>query len=217
MMTSEREDGSYFLDKNHLICLGLESKESEIDDLLYSENWELFRKYAPLCQNYAEWGSGLSTFYVAGLESSKKIITVETDREWVSKITSVSIFNPEKIHVRYVDFGKVVSWGRPEGYSKIENVWNYSSAPFRGNSQPDLILVDGRFRVHCFLESLLKSKRGSKIVFDDYVNRPWYQIVERFIQPVEVSGRQALFVVNTRFSDRWKIRRLSRSFSYVMD
>lgn len=205
------------MEKQDFLSLDFGSSDAEVNDLLESENWHLLRVHAQQSEYYAEWGSGLSTFYVSGQWTSKKVLTVETDPAWAKKVSSVSILNPEKVHVYKVDLGKVGSWGRPEGYSKIENVWPYSKAPFTGNYNADLILVDGRFRVHCFLEALLKSRRGTKIIFDDYVNRPWYHIVEKFIQPVEVCGRQALFVVDTKFSDRWKIRRLSKSFSYVMD
>lgn len=205
------------LEKWELQSLGFGSSDKEISDLLDSENWHLFREHAALSKHYAEWGSGLSTFYVASQEVSVTVLTVETDPKWAEKILSVSITNSQKVQVRHADLGTVGRWGRPEGYSKIENVWNYSWAPFCSGVKPDLLLVDGRFRVHCFLESLLKARRGTKIIFDDYANRPAYHIVEKFIVPSEISGRQALFMVNTKFSDRWKIRKLSKRFSYVLD
>lgn len=191
--------------------------ESGISDLLESENWLLFRKCVRDAEIYAEWGVGLSTFFVAEQEMSKKILSIETDPRWVEKAQLASHQAQSKITVKHIDMGPTIAWGRPEGYEKISNVWSYSSAPFFDGYQPDLILVDGRFRVHCFLEALLHAKRGTKIIFDDFQNRPWYHVVQQLIAPQEVSGRQALFIVDTKFSDRRKIRRLSKSFSYVMD
>lgn len=205
------------MDFEYFSSLKLGSTESEIKDIVFSDNWSLFRTHAPFSTHFAEWGSGLSTFYVANQERNRKVVTVETDPTWSQRVSDTVVPNSEKIEIKYVDFGPVRNWGRPESYSKIENVWKYSSAPFSNGYSPDLILIDGRFRVHCFLESLLKARNGTKIIFDDYTNRPWYQIVEDFAIPIETSGRQALFVVNIKISRRSKIRELSKQFSYVMD
>ena len=48
---------------------------------------------------------------------------------------------------------------------------------------PDLVLVDGRFRAACFLASLLFARPGAVILFDDYVDRPFYHTVEAFGTP----------------------------------
>lgn len=205
------------MDENALRELGLGSNDSEINELLFSENWLLFRREVQSAKRYAEWGSGLSTFYAANQDSVVKVVTVETDPLWASRMLENRCNSSNKIEVKHVDLGPVGRWGRPESYSKIHKVKNYSEAPFTGGFSPDLVLVDGRFRVHCFLKALLKSKRGTVIIFDDYVDRPWYHIVEEFILPTEISGRQALFEVKTKLIDHWKIRKLSNRFMYVMD
>lgn len=196
---------------------GFASADSDVEKLLFSDNWLLFRHYVKSAKIYSEWGSGLSTLYAADQDNIEELITVETDPLWASKVSDVLEKYPKNFKVRHIDLGPVGEWGRPESYSKIENVKEYCSAPFAGKHQPDLILIDGRFRVHCFLETLLKSKAGTRVIFDDYVNRPRYHIVERFLEPTEVAGRQALFIVKIRASDRWRIRKLSKLFSYVMD
>lgn len=205
------------MDLDYFYSLNLGSTESEINDVVQSENWSLFRTCSRSSSYYAEWGSGLSTFYVAKQAHNRKVVTVETDLNWSQRVSSVEFPSTEKIDLKYIDLGPVRNWGRPESYEKIENVWNYSSAPFSNGYSPDLLLIDGRFRVHCFLESLLKARNGTKIIFDDYTNRPWYHIVEDFAAPIETIGRQALFSVNTKISRRKKIRQLSKHFSYVMD
>ena len=45
---------------------------------------------------------------------------------------------------------------------------------------------------------LKKSKQGTKIIFDDYKNRPHYHIVENFIKPKKIYFDQALFVVPSK-------------------
>ena len=61
---------------------------------------------------------------------------------------------------------------------------------------PDLVLIDGRFRVFCFLTTVKLAPVGTKILFDDYINRPLYHVVEEFCEKIETCGRQALFEVS---------------------
>ena len=45
---------------------------------------------------------------------------------------------------------------------------------------PKLVIVGGRFRVCYFLTSLKFAEEGTKILFDDYANRPHYHFVEKY-------------------------------------
>ena len=79
-----------------------------------------------------------------------------------------------------------------------------------------MILIDGRFRVACFLFSLINSKEDSTIIFDDYMNRPYYHVVEEVIQIHENCGRQAIFRVPATFNKKLA-RKLLNNFTYVFD
>ena len=60
--------------------------------------------------------------------------------------------------------------------------------------EPDLILVDGRFRSACFLTSCIKTTLPIRILFDDYVKREHYHFVENIVTPSEViADRMAVF------------------------
>jgi len=83
-------------------------------------------------------------------------------------------------------------------------------------SQADVILIDGRFRVSCFLYSLINAKKDSIIIFDDYLNRPWYHIVEDVIPLYDKCGRQAVFKVPATFNKSLAQDLLSK-FLYVFD
>jgi len=63
------------------------------------------------------------------------------------------------------------------------------------NQFPNVILIDGRFRVACFLASLLLAKPGTIILFDDYVNRPHYHVVEKHLSLSKAAGRMVEFVI----------------------
>jgi hypothetical protein len=60
---------------------------------------------------------------------------------------------------------------------------------------PDAVLIDGRFRVASFLYSLISARVGTILMFDDYLNREKYFIVENFVKLQEKHGRMGVFYV----------------------
>jgi len=82
--------------------------------------------------------------------------------------------------------------------------------------KPDLVVIDGRFRVACFLHSLLAAEAGTPILFDDYTNHPRYHLVEEFCPIEQSEGRQALFSVPAEL-DRETIGRELEGFLLVRD
>jgi hypothetical protein len=91
-----------------------------------------------------------------------------------------------------IDLGELGDWGYPSTYH--HRFRNYVHSPLQHSPvKPDLVLIDGRFRVACFLHSLLTAEAGTPILFDDYTNRPYYHLVEEFCPIEQTEGRQALF------------------------
>jgi hypothetical protein len=101
----------------------------------------------------------------------------------------------ETINLHFADVGPVGSWGRPIGYQRAANFNDYTDWIWASGRSPNVILVDGRFRVCCFLTCLVYGESGARILFDDYTNRPHYHFVEKYVKPSETCGRQALFVI----------------------
>ena len=97
----------------------------------------------------------------------------------------------------HCDFGQVGPWGFPAGVDRFRGFHQYACAPWdaaqTGGHTPDLVLVDGRFRVACFLYSLVCARPGTVILFDDYADRPQYHVVEEFCLPIARAGRLARF------------------------
>ena len=81
---------------------------------------------------------------------------------------------------------------------------------------PELVLIDGRFRVASFLTCLIYGRPGTEIFFDDYVGRQYYHIVEELIRPLATSGRQGYFVIPEDL-DKNKALEFLDKFMYVMD
>lgn len=66
------------------------------------------------------------------------------------------------------------------------------------NASPDLVLIAGRFRIVCFMSSLLNAQPGTRIVFDDYRDRRFDKSVESIIAPSSFQDRAAECVVPDR-------------------
>lgn len=180
------------------------------------ENSFLFKKYIQNCKVYGEYGCGLSTQYVLN-NTNCSVISIDSSSEWVNLVKSKSS-NSERLDIHYIDVGFVGNWGRPVDYQKRENFKDYTNRLWEQNIKPDLILIDGRFRVACFLTCLLKASEGTKIIFDDYTNRSEYQIVEEFLFTTESCGRQALFITETLTETKQlAINAMLEKFRYVMD
>ncbi len=185
---------------------------------------ELFGGYSQLFKNnlssdsiYGEYGCGQSTFYV--LENFDiPVYSVDSSEHWANIIKKNSKSN--NLNIDYVNIGKVndESWGMPDDYSMRDNFIKYANNIWDRKLKPNVVLIDGRLRVLCFLVSLKKCNPGTKILFDDYVNRKKYHVVEELIKPTSNNGRQCLFqVTNKDTIDMNKLDLLINKFNYILD
>ena len=164
---------------------------------------------------YAEYGVGESTIWVFN-NTKAKIISVDTSQVWLEKIKTNLAVDSSRVNLGWVDLGDLSNWGKPTSYEKKENIINYLEYIWQYPLTPKLILIDGRFRVACFFTCLLRAEIGTRIIFDDYVNRPYYHIVEELVLPVETFSRQALFIVPDQL-DEEKVKKYLDRFLFVMD
>ena len=159
----------------------------------------VFKQLSAQSKCYLEFGSGGSTVYIAKNTNVENIISVDSDEIWVRDITSAISLSGKNIFIQYCNIGEVGSWGTPKNKGQIGNYWQYMSMPWecanKNSLKPDLILVDGRFRVACFLYSLLCAEINTTILFDDYSERPEYFIVEKFCRLEKIEGRMGVFKV----------------------
>lgn len=144
------------------------------------------------------------------------ILSVDSSNEWVELVKTRSK-DSQCLNIRCADVGIVGDWGRPLNYQKRSNFHEYTDWIWEQSITPDMVLIDGRFRVACFLTCLLKAPKGTRIIFDDYTNRPEYHLVEEFLPVKEICGRQALFITDTQLENQAKISNLIEKFRYVMD
>jgi hypothetical protein len=166
---------------------------------------------------YGEYGCGQSTLYVLK-NFNIPILSVDSSKNWVKKVKINKKNN--NLMLNYIDIGFTEykhSWGRPVDYSKRKNFIDYANDIWRRKLKPNLVLIDGRLRVLCFLVSLKRCNNGTKIIFDDYVERKYYHVVEELIKPTNKNKKQCLFIVDKKKIDIKKLNFLINKFNYVLD
>jgi hypothetical protein len=183
------------------------------EPLLFGGRPEFLSGLAPHARVYGEYGVGASTSWMAE-RTSARIIGVDSSSEWIEKVRAS--VPPERVDLRHVDVGPLGAWGRPKDFSRRHAFRDYVGGLWNRDQRPDLVLIDGRFRVACFLKSCLEAAPGTHIVVDDYTKRPEYRVMAEFVPPKDVNERQALFVVPTAI-DRSSFSEELERFIYVMN
>ena len=145
-----------------------------------------------------EYGSGGSTVVAAEM-AGKTIFSVESDLEWTKMMRAWFAQNPPKseVDVIWSDIGPTKEWGHPVNQAQWKRFAEYplkvwELAEFR---HPDVVLVDGRFRVGCVLATMYRIARPVVVLFDDYAERKQYHKIEEFAGTPKMAGRMARFEV----------------------
>lgn len=143
-----------------------------------------------------EFGSGGSTV-LAAEQPGTAVWSVESDPDRAAGMTRWFAAHPPagKVVLHHVDIGPTRAWGRPSGARHAAGWPRYATSVWDlpGFRHPDVILVDGRFRLACALVAALKVERPAVLLFDDYVNRPQCHPLERLVRPARTCGRMAVF------------------------
>ena len=184
---------------------------------LFDGDDSLFKDVLKTSKIFGEYGCGSSTEWVLK-NTNANILSVDSSRNWVDKISSGNAAYNKRIKLKHIDLGAVENWGRPISYEKSYNFINYFNWIWNQDILPDTVLIDGRFRVCCFLTSLKYANENTKIIFDDYNNRPYYHVVEKFVKKEQTFGRQALFIVKNKNDINIDLLNIEiNNFHYVMD
>jgi hypothetical protein len=147
-----------------------------------------------------EYGSGGSTV-MAGELPNTKVFSVESDPDWAAMMREWFAQNPpalgSEVDVIWADLGETKEWGYPKNRSGYMRYARYPLAVWDLDEfcQPDVVLVDGRFRTGCAMATALRTQKPVTLLFDDYANRGQYHRVERYLGAPELHGRMAEFTV----------------------
>jgi len=165
----------------------------------------LFMERLEAASSYLEFGSGGSTVLAAKI--GKPLVVVESDPIFLAaverKLHDVGVADGAMQTLLHADIGLTEAWGTPvfrASASERAAQWrHYAEAPWDALAAlpaPHLVLVDGRFRVACALSAakFLRDRAG-EILIDDYLERPHYRVVERYLRLERMAGRMALMLL----------------------
>ena len=184
--------------------------------VLFSRDDALFKRVLKNVKIYGEYGCGKSTAWVLR-NTNAQVFSVDTSRYWINEVSKDNFKNNARLMIRHVDLGDVGDYGYPIDYSHGDFFNLYTDFLWHQDEKPSVVLIDGRFRVCCFLTSLKFADEGTHIIFDDYMNRPEYHIVEKYVERIEHCGRQCLFIVPSQTDiDLDMLEKDINNFRYVM-
>ncbi|MFN3282295.1 MAG: hypothetical protein ACK40I_11610 [Tabrizicola sp.] len=142
-----------------------------------------------------EYGSGGSTVLAA--ELGARVFSVESDRNWAARLAEHVAPISDRVQVHWADIGPTGPWGVPKPPHEHQKFHRYALSVWDRPDfvQPDLVLIDGRFRCACLVAVMLRTTRPVTVLFDDYARRRYYHGVERLARLEELVGRMARFTV----------------------
>lgn len=137
----------------------------------------MWSRYLHRATQYAEYGSGGSTAVASAVGGLTSILSIESDPDFAETIRRVS----PNATVRWVDVGQTGGYGHPRDESR-KSQWPTYSAQDLGT--PDLVLVDGRWRVACICH-VLKTYPTAALLVHDFTHRTEYHPVLALADIVE--------------------------------
>jgi hypothetical protein len=167
--------------------------------LMNPKEIKLLHQFASQSKNYLEFGSGGSTLYVLD-HSGASITSVDSYEIWVLEMMKYKSVKDavasKRLEFYYANIGKTLHTGYPDGNASKELYPTYSKSVFDNinGGEVDLVLIDGRFRVACTLQTILHCP-SAKIAIHDFCNRPEYHVVLDYLEEVESADSLGVFHV----------------------
>lgn len=169
-----------------------------------------------ICSNYLEYGMGESTVQ-ASQKSISTIVSIDNNEDLVGEVKTEienTIYSGD-INLLHANLA-LTSQNSNSLSETILKAWpQYYVAPWDKyknlNLIPDLILINGRLRTPCFLYSLLQCKTGTRILWNEYLNKPEYHFVEKVLRPQGLVDDMVIFVVDKNIDKNLVIDLLFRN------
>lgn len=157
-----------------------------IAPILTPNEFQLLKKWYATAEFLLEFGAGGSTV-LAGAINLPRVVSVDSSEEWLAKLRAAPELQTTDFTAYHVDIGKLKDWGHPADRAKA---WNWPSYYRRiwdqiGDKRPDVVFVDGRFRVACALMTLLQCPAETTIIIHDFWNRDTYRAILEYVDVVE--------------------------------
>jgi hypothetical protein len=126
----------------------MEQVQTRDESQLFNGNDTMFKHLVLDLKIYGEYGVGRSTKWLFQ-NTDAQVHSVDSDARWVKSVRQ-ECQHSDRLHLQYCDVGPVGDWGWPLDDTGRDNYAHYTNAWWYEGIKPDLVLIDGRFRVCCF-------------------------------------------------------------------
>ena len=159
----------------------------------------LFKKCLSSATQYFEFGSGGSTVWA--VEQGLDVYGVESDKKWIDALVNQL---GDKCRIDFADIGPTGDWGYPTSNRFKNKFPDYSAAILNHETEFDLILIDGRFRVACLFSSIIylltkhSNPESVTIFIHDFWNRQdTYSPVLDYLEEVHSAESAGTFKIKS--------------------
>lgn len=167
-----------------------------------------FKKWIPKTGHILEFGMGGSTraFCETGMQH---LTSVESDPSWVAALRDdpflAFFIRKGRLTLHYSDIGPVrpqqcglpASPPNPAWLRYHQTVWQTLDP-----EKLDFVFIDGRFRLACACQTLLRCPQKPPMLIHDFSNRPSYHAILAFADIVDRAGTTVVLV--QKESPDWK-------------
>lgn len=161
--------------------------------VMSADEISLLEKYTPSGQ-ILEFGAGGSTVFFAH-RGVQNIVTVESDAEWIKKLLLGNALLRQwaksgRWQALHAHIGATGEWGVPLARRPSVAWLNYHQSVWSAvnPSQLDFVFIDGRFRVACALQVLLRTAgRNLPVMIHDFSPRTHYHVLLHFFEIIDAA------------------------------
>jgi hypothetical protein len=171
---------------------------------LFGSERDVFEAEIGKARRYSEFGLGGSSLRAARL-GVETVVAVDSDKQWVDAVRTHAEIATKiasgSMSVLHGDIGPVRDWGNPADRDHMHKWPNYIGVVWaewhRRKLLPDVVFVDGRFRVACCLSVVIAfgttaAKRPVTMLHDYNDERPHYRDVLEFFELEQLEGSLAV-------------------------
>lgn len=197
------------------------SSAGDIELAMRPDEIELLVRHLRPGIHYLEFGAGGST-RLALARDVASCHSVESDPAWIEKLRrDEAVREAEtagRLSFHTIDLGPLLAWGMPADKSRIEHWQSYYLDVWdRMPRDPDVVLIDGRFRTACGLMSLALCEPQTAILMHDFFDplpiRKSYRSLLEVADIVEQAGQLVSLRRKAGFRPRNLIGRLPAAWT----
>lgn len=156
-----------------------------------------FKKHISNINTYFEFGIGGSTVFVHE-NTNAQIVGVDSCQEWIERVNE---HVDDRVELKFVDIGPIRDWGVPKNEQNKGDWPMYSASINTIEIKPEVILVDGRFRVACLVQIVLFSVKNNidpTILLHD-CNRDHYNPGKKLLKCINQVETLAAYKLNGKY------------------